>query len=406
MRKKELLILGIILILNNQVLGQIFTKEDSLAAGLTPSMKSTVLSGYGECKVSYNAGLKTANANLTRFVTFFGHRFSKNITLFSELELENSKVSNGNVSGEFSLEQMFLKFDINKKLYVIGGLFIPRIGIVNENHLPTTYNGNDRPYIESQLIPSTWREIGVGLYGRLDKLPGFNYYVGITNGLSSQNFTRGTGIRNGRFEGSNATATNIAVSAAALYYYRNFRFQASVYHGGTAGLGPKQADSLQLNSGPFGTPVSLSEINVQYNKKRWSFKTLGCIISISDANKINLAYANNTANLMMGGMFELGYNLFKGESINDKKLILFSRYEWFDLNYKMPSNGIKDNALNQQYIVAGVTYKPTTGVALKFDYVNRLSGTLNTAFNTNPFPTLPPYFRNNHFYQIGFGYNF
>ncbi len=385
---------------------QILTREDSLAAGLQMSGKMTVLSGYGEAMVSYNAGLKTANANLTRFVTFFGHRFSKNIALFSEMELENAKVTSSGGSGEIALEQMFLKFDLNKRQYVVAGLFIPRIGIINENHLPTTFNGNNRHFVETLLIPATWRELGVGLYGRSDRLPGFNYYAGITNGLSSQNFARNSGIREGRFEGSNATASNIAVSAAALYYYRNFRMQVSGYYGGTVGVPSKQADSLQLNSGAFGTPVALGECNVQYHTNRLTVKGLFTAFQIPDAAKINSAYANNTANTMMGGLFEVAYNMLKGKDFASKKLWLFGRYEWLDLNYKMPANGIKDNQVNQQYLVAGLTYRPAIGVVIKLDVVNRITGTPNPAFVVNPFPQQSAYFRNNTFVNLGFAFSF
>ncbi|MFM6983232.1 MAG: hypothetical protein ACKOXF_03805, partial [Chitinophagaceae bacterium] len=214
--KYRLLLLFLLSGAINSLKAQVLTKEDSLAAGLTMTGKTTVLSGYGEMMMSYNKGTQTANANVTRFVTFMGHRFSKKVTLFSELELENAKVTGGG-SGEFSIEQAFIKFDINRSNYLVAGLFIPRIGIINENHLPTTYNGNSRHFVERNLIPSTWREIGVGLYGRFDRLPGFNYYLGLTNGLSSAGFTRQTGIREGRFEGNNATATNLAISAAGLY---------------------------------------------------------------------------------------------------------------------------------------------------------------------------------------------
>jgi len=260
--KKAMLILG--LILGYSVQAQILTKEDSLAAGLDVSTKTTVLSGYGEMVVSHNRGLKTTTANINRFVTFFGHRFSKNITLFSEIELENARVSGGSPTGDIGLEQAFLKFDINRDLYIVGGLFTPRIGITNENHLPTTFNGNYRHFVETILIPATWREIGVGVYGRVYRIPGLNYYFGVTNGLNSAGFTRTGGIAAGRSEGSNATASNIAVHAAGLYYYKNFRIQASGYYGGSAGINPLTADSLKLNSGLFGTPIGVGEVNVQY----------------------------------------------------------------------------------------------------------------------------------------------
>ena len=404
--KKLILLLGIGFCFNASVKAQILTKEDSLAAGLQMSGKTTVLSGYGESMFSYDKGQKTANINVTRFVTFFGHRFSKSITLFSELELENAKVANGSPSGEFSLEQMFLKFDLNRSNYIVAGLFIPRIGIINENHLPTTYNGNNRHFVESRMIPSTWRELGVGLYGKFDRLPGFNYYVGLTNGLNSAAFTRQTGIREGRYEGSNASATNVAISAAALYYYRNFRIQASGYYGGSAGVTPKQADSLMLISGPFGTPVALAEMNVQYTGKRWGFKSLVGTVSIADAYGVNRAYANNVARNMLGAFTEVSYNIIHSSDMMAKRLTAFARYEWFDLNYRMPLNGIKDNALNQQFFVYGFTYRPTVGVAIKLDAVNKITGTPNSAFNITPFPQLPVYYKNNWFFNLGLAYNF
>lgn len=404
--KKIVFLFGLMTVLASSMKAQILTKEDSLAAGLNVSSKTTILSGYGEIMASYNEGLKTANSNVNRFVLFFGHRFNKKVTLFSELELENARVSANGGSGEFGLEQVFIKFDLNRNQYLVAGLFIPRIGIINENHLPTTFNGNNRHFLETQMIPATWRELGVGLYGRFNRLPGFNYYVGLTNGLNSSGFTRTTGIVNGRYEGSNASSSNLAVSAAALYYYKNFRFQASAYYGGSAGLNPKTADSLELNSGMFGTPVALGEVNVQYTGKRLGFKALTAAISIPEAYEINRAYANNTADLMLGALAEINYNIIDKGDLQSKKLIGFARYEWFDLNYRMPQFGIKDDALNQQYLVMGLTYKPTVGVAVKLDAVNRVSGKPNAAFNIPSLPQAPRYLTNNWFYNLGLAYNF
>ncbi len=146
---------------------QVITHEDSLNAGLTPKSAATVLSGYGQAKVQYDLRTKTGVADITRNVMFFGHRFSNNISFFSELELENAKVTNGNPSGEISMEQLFLKFNLSRNMYLVAGLFIPRIGIINENHLPTTFNSNDRPFVEQFIIPATWRELGTALYGQV-----------------------------------------------------------------------------------------------------------------------------------------------------------------------------------------------------------------------------------------------
>lgn len=386
---------------------QVLTREDSLSAGLIRSNNTTVLSGYGQLKFEYDAKLKTATANLTRNVLFIGHRFSNTIYFFSEMELENAKVTDGNPSGEISMEQLFLKFNLNRDLYLQAGLFIPRIGILNENHLPTTFNGNDRTYVETLVIPATWREIGVGIYGNIRSVPGLNFSGAIVNGLNSAAFVNGSGIREGKQEGSNATSSNLAVTGSLLYYLKDWRLQVSGYYGGTAGLTKREADSLQLDSGPFGTPVSLTEGNVQYHKNGISFRALAVAVSITDAFKINRAYANNTPSMMVGYYAELGYDLYRLiNSQSHKNLVLFARQEFMDLNYHIPENGIKNGTNKKNYTVVGITFRPVSGVVVKADYVLRKTDKRNDDLIVTPFPQQQPYYTSNGFLNLGLGYSF
>lgn len=390
--------------LNSQA--QILTKEDSLNAGLTPSYNPTVLSGYGEAKVNYDLRTGTGTANLTRSVMFFGHRFTDKISFFSEMELEDGKVGGG--GGEISMEQLFLKVNLNRDIYMVTGLFIPRIGITNENHLPTTFNGNDRPFVERLLIPSTWRELGVGIYGITRSIPGLNYSFAVVNGLDASGFQYGSGIREGRFEGRDASASNIAVTGALLYYYRNLRMQVSGYYGGANGLNKKASDSLQLNGGPFGTPVSLIEANLQYHNKGWKLKMLGTSLNISEAYNINRAYANNTAKNMVGGYVEVGYNLLRPfNKQTTKDLTLFTRFEYMDLNHKLPANGVADGYQKKQYIVSGLTFHPARGVAFKADYVYCYTGNYNPLlYVTNPYAAGYTFSRASNFVNLGMAYSF
>ena len=386
---------------------QVLTHEDSLAAGLITSEKATVLSGYGEAKYEYDLRYRTASVNVTRAVMFMGHKFNDKISFFSELEVEDAKVAGGEEGGEIALEQLFLKFNLNNDIYLAAGLFTPRIGIINENHLPTTFNGNDRPFVEKLLIPATWRELGICWYGKLNKVPGLNYSLGLVNGLSSAAFEYGTGIRGGRFEGRDATASNVALTGSLLYYIRNFRIQTSGYYGGSAGLSKDEADSLQLAYGALGTPVAVSEMDVQYSNKGISFKALACMVSMPNAEEINRAYGSNVANEMIGGYAELGYNLlylFNKET--KKNFTLFGRYEYMDLNYKIPQNGITNNFLKKSFIVGGLTYQPVKGVIVKADYVMRTTGEPNAILIVNPFPQSQPYYTTNGFFNLGIGYSF
>lgn len=400
-------LLGTLVLCSFSLFSQVLTREDSLSAGLIRSNNTTVISGYGQAKVEYDFRTRTATANLTRNVLFLGHKFSNRIYFFSEMELENAKVVGGKPSGELSMEQLFLKFNINRDLYLQAGLFIPRIGLINENHLPTTFNGNDRPYVETFLIPATWREIGVGVYGRIRSMPGLNYTLAIMNGLNSAAFVNGTGIAEGKQEGSMATASNIAITGSLLYYVKSWRLQASAYYGGSAGLVKRQADSLQLQSGPFGTPVSLVEASAVYNNNGISLRVLGTASNIPDAFEINRAYANNTPSMMVGVYAEVGYNFYQLiDPESHKNLTVFAREEFMDLNYKVPSNGIKNGTNRRSYTVAGVTYQPVSGVVVKMDYVLRHTDERNDDLVVTPFPQQLPYYTSNGFLNIGIGYSF
>ena len=404
--KRKFLALSCFSLLFIQTKAQILTKEDSLAAGLVARNTATVISGYGNLKYQHDFNNNVARANLDRVVLFIGHKFNNRISFFSELELEDAKVVGGEPGGEISLEQAFLKFNATKDIYITAGLFIPRIGIINENHLPTTFNGNDRPFVETFIIPSTWREIGVGLYGNLRAIPGLNYSAALVNGLNSAGFKNGSGLREGRFEGSNANASALAVTGALLYYMKNFRIQLSGYYGGTAGLPKIEADSLQLAYGAFGTPVSLYEGNVQYNHKGLSLKALATVVQLPDAKRINRAYASNTPEMMLGYYGEVGYNILQLMKPSEKNLTVFVRYEKLDMNYKIPSNGIINGTLNQQYIISGITFQPVKGVTVKADYIYKKTGDINPSLVISPFPVGQPYLKEQGFLSLGVGYSF
>ena len=384
---------------------QIFTNEDSLNAGT--STNKTVISGYGSATYQRNFNLGQSTATLERVVLFVGHQFNKKIAFFSEMEIENAKVEGGENNGaELAMEQAFLKFNLNAKQYIIAGLFIPRIGILNENHLPVNFNGVERPKVERLIIPATWRELGIGFYGSANRFP-LNYSFAVMNGLNSEGFEHDNGIRGGRAEGSNALANNIGVNAALQYAYKNFKFQVSGYAGGTVGLRKLNADSLGLDSGAFGTPVYLGEADVQYAGGGFSFKALGAYISYPGAGNINEAYAKNIATGMYGAYAELGYDWLYKKNETSQQLITFVRTEFLDLNSKIPAppKAIYDGTQKQSHIIAGFSYLPIPNVVVKADVRILHTGRQNPDLIINP-PNSLPHQQNNQFLNIGIGYSF
>jgi len=383
---------------------QILTNEDSLNAGANKN--KTVVSGYGSALYQRNNDLKQATASLERVVLFVGHKFNDKIAFFSELELENAVVSGSDSKGEIAMEQAFIKFNFNPKQYLVAGLFVPRIGILNENHLPVNFNGVERPMVEQLVIPATWRELGVAFYGSLNNVP-VNYSIGLMNGLNSATFEHGDGLRGGRAEGSSALANNLAVSASLQYLWKDFKFQVSGYMGGTVGLNKRAADSLNLNSGAFGTPVYLTEADMQYAKNGISFKAIGVYVSYPDGAKVNTAYAKNTANSMYGAYGEIGYDwLYKKQK--QAQFITFARCEVMDLNASIPAppKAIYDGTLKQSNAIIGFGYLPVPNVVIKADVRLLHTGKQNPDLIINPPPNALPYNQHNSFINIGIGYSF
>ncbi len=381
------------------------TNEDSLLMGA--NTQKTIVSGYGSAFFQRNFDQKQSTVTLERAVLFVGHQFSQKISFFSELEIENAKVEGGvSNNAEIAMEQAFLKFNVNAHQYFIAGLFTPRIGILNENHLPTNFNGVERPMVETLIIPATWRELGIGFYGNSEKVP-LNYSFALMNGLEGANFEHGAGIRGGRAEGNLASANNIAITAAVQYFWKNFKFQVSGYSGGTVTLSPKGADSLGLNSGAFGTPIYLGEADAQYEYNAWSAKALGVYISYPDAGKMNTVYGNNTATGMYGAYVEIAYNwLFKKPT--QASFISFARLEALNMNSSIAANGegIYDGTEKQTHLIMGFGYLPLPNVVIKADVRLMHTGPQNPELVVNPAPNALPYQQNNQFLNVGIGYSF
>src|SRR5712671_1056224 len=79
------------------------------SAGATPTVSNTTVGGYGEFTYNKyrNTDVNNNQADLRRFVLFFGHRFNDSIRFYSELEFEHAVVSSGD-RGEAELEQAFV----------------------------------------------------------------------------------------------------------------------------------------------------------------------------------------------------------------------------------------------------------------------------------------------------------
>jgi hypothetical protein len=116
-----------------------------------------------------------------------GYSFDSRTEFNSEYEVEHAVASSSDV-GEFEVEQFYVDRQLNDAVTVRAGLFLMPFGLLNEHHEPTNFYGVQRNFVETLIIPSTWREGGFNLHGNTDA--GFGWNAGLTTGfdLSKWNF--------------------------------------------------------------------------------------------------------------------------------------------------------------------------------------------------------------------------
>ena len=141
--------------------------------------------------------------------------------------------------------------------------------IVNEYHEPTTFNGVERPTLDNKIVPTTWREIGMGISGRFDNL-NMRYQAYIMNGPLSYNGAhklKGTnGLRSGRQKGAESVGSNANFAARVDYYgLPGLKFGLSLYNGKTQ----------TTDKSVVGSQVGLSMIgfDARYVKNRFSARS-------------------------------------------------------------------------------------------------------------------------------------
>ncbi len=192
-------------------------------------------------------------ADFLRAILYAGYKFNDWILFNSEIEFEHGTTKvNGTARGEVSVELAAIDFRFRPELGVRAGMLLMPMGLLNEVHEPTTFHGVKRTSVEQNIIPSTWRENGAGVFGEWGPLSYRSYVVtGLqaTSNTGVTGFSSSSGLRNGRSSGAKSFAEDIA-SVTRVDYAP----VAGVLVGGSFYVG--QADqSLVVNS----VPVTLWE---------------------------------------------------------------------------------------------------------------------------------------------------
>lgn len=324
----------------------------------------TTIGGYGEVHYSNRTGPRTpGEVNVKRFILFVAHAFSERITFRSELELEDTKIEGGEDGGEVALEQAYLDYRFSDAATLRTGLVLAPVGIINETHEPPTFNGVARPLFDREVIPSTWRDIGVGLVGNLSAASGLNYRVYLVSGLKAEGFGGGTGIRGGRQSGKEASFANPSLTGRLEWARPGLRLGGSFWYGGTA------AQDSVLGEGSFDSPLLLLSADARYDVGPFAFRGVLARITVPDAGDINARFGSDIGERIQGGYVEGAVNVLHYLAPGTThKLNAFVRHERYDLHAAVASGTVENDGYARRNTTIGLSYKPLWNVVFKGDY--------------------------------------
>lgn len=334
-----------------------------------------VVGGYGE--VHYNQLLDGSTYNngtldVHRVVMFFGYNFNEKTQFISELEFEHVV--------EVYVEQAFLQHKLNSFLTFRAGLMLIPMGIINEYHEPTTFNGVERPLIDTYITPTTWREIGFGVTGNV--LPAsIKYQAYVMNGFNgydgSAKLNGKNGLRSGRQKGAKSYSSSPNFTAKVEYYgIRGLNIGLSSYFGETQSTlydGVDKHDNASVATADSSVVgVSMLGLDTRYNFKGLQLRGQFYYSSLSNSAQYNTFTADSNGTLndlgssMIGYYAEIGYNVLRSVK-TEKQLVPFVRYEFLNTHNSVESNISKNAGYEKTAITTGLTLKLTKGAVAKAD---------------------------------------
>lgn len=338
---------------------------EAAPAGSGARDEDTRLFSYGE--INYNRPVHNtdaAQADVRRVVLGYQHRFDAKNKALVELEYEHA-VTSAEDPGETEVEQAYVEHTFNDKWSVKGGLFLIPMGLLNEHHEPTAYYGVERNFVESAIIPTTWREGGFNVIGSLD------------NGLTLQGGIS-TGFDLGKWDGTSTEGQESPLASVhqelALAKAKDGSLFAAIDWRGIPGL--------QLGASIFGGPAGqdnplLSDASVliwdthaRWTPGKWDLAALYARGSISNTEAFNTSIIGNDAlmpELFDGWYAQAAYHIWENDDYN---VTPFARYESYNTgaSYAFIGNGVTPAELPDNHVTTiGANIGIGKSVVLKVD---------------------------------------
>jgi hypothetical protein len=325
------------------------------------------IGGYGEALLEVfddtrddggSAG-KPNRFDLLRAIVYFGFKFNDRFVFNSEVEFEHATTEG---DGEVSVEFASLDWLVRPELNLRAGLILVPMGFINELHEPTTYLGAKRPESERRIIPTTWRENGIGLYGDIGR---FSYRTYVMTSLDAAGFSA-SGLRDGRQNGSKAKAEDVA-------------WVGRLDWTGTPGLtlgfagfaGDTGQDLVTSDGRSLAVGTTIWDVHAEWRARGVRLRGLWTEADVDDAAALNNALGfgpeESVGETMKGGYLELGYDVLS-RRVGTSSLIPYLRWEQVDTQSRTPTGFAASGSSDLEIFTLGLAYQPIEQLTLKLDW--------------------------------------
>ena len=327
---------------------------------------ATVIGGYGEVNFkAFTQGDRSRNeADVRRFVLLVTHRFDDKTRLVTELEVEHA-VSSAGDKGEVEVEQAYLEHQLNGSWGLRGGLFLVPAGLLNEHHEPTAFYGVERNFVETAIIPSTWREGGLQVYATFEN--GLTLQAGIATGFNLGKWDAASTEGREAPLASVHQELSIAKSHDGSYFGAlNWRGMPGLLVGGSFFKG----GASQAQAGIPAMTVSLWDLHARWTPGAWDLSALYTAGSISNTSAFNTTLVGQSTLVpqrFLGWYGQAAYHLWSSGSY---ALTPFVRFESFNTAASFASLGeglTPAEAPNQGVWTVGANFNLAAQVVIKAD---------------------------------------
>ena len=405
---------------------QVAPEEHKVLSKLARAASRLSLGGYGEAAYTRNFYSQHFNRykspedheddpshgtfDLPHVVIFIGYDFGKGWSMQSEIEFEHGGAESAveveadesgeyeqeiERGGEVAIEQFYIQKTFFPWLNVRGGELVIPIGETNAHHMPTEFFTVYRPEGEDSILPCTWHQVGISVWGRM---PQWGYEVLVTSGLDSERFGNDSFVHDGATSPYEFKIANNYALALRIdnYSIKGLRLSASGYYGRSFDNTLKSHTSSTYD-GCHGD-LWIGTFGFQYKDKHFLVRGNFDYAHLPDADLItsfNKTFPSHTGSndgtpskhqpvgesaLMYG--VEAGYDIFSHLNLRNKdsKLYIFGRYEYYNSMESGTSASTYEWCKKNRFAV-GLNYFPLPDIVIKAEYSYRK---FTSTYNNEP----------------------